>query len=116
MIIPARSPKAPTPDLSNFMHPATVPKESLIIPPTIGTQPLIANFNAFEYRLSPEEATTCCKVNIPMKVAELNSKIVLSNLWTVEQIEFNRIFDEKEAIKDIPKSIFIKGIMKFSDM
>ena len=114
--IPARIPKAPTPDLSSFIHPVTVLKESLIIPPTMGTHPLIANFNALEYKLSPEEATTCCNVNMPIKVAELNSRMVLKNLWTVEHIAFNLILEEKDAIKDIPKSMFIKGIMKFSDM
>ena len=54
IIPPAIIPNAPVPALRSFMHPCTVLKASLSIPPTIGTHPFKVSFKAFEPILSAE--------------------------------------------------------------
>ena len=50
-------PNAPIPDFNKFKHPLTVPNASLIIPPTMGTQPFKANLSALVPILSADEET-----------------------------------------------------------
>ena len=113
--IPAIIPKAPTPDFKSFIHPSTVLRESLIIPPIIGTQLFKASFKAFLDRQSPEEATICSRVNILKNAAELNSKIFLKILCTALHKKSNFRLQEKDEIKEIPKRTLINGIIKFSE-
>lgn len=91
-------------------------KESLSVPPTMGTQLSIANFKAFIPKLSAECVTKFWSARMLVKMYDINFKSVFKNLQMVLQRLSKLRFDEIEEMIDIPKSAFIKGTKKNLDM